>query len=97
MSDPISGIHSGLRTAVTSFTLPAAHQVTQHVPAKLGDTVTLSETAQVNQLNGLGESASLIAQSLGIPVTTVQGELGIVEAQSSSAPEITPTTPTRST
>jgi hypothetical protein len=41
-------------------------------------------------LSELGESASIIAQSLGIPVTTVDLDLGIVAAQTASSPTPVP-------
>jgi hypothetical protein len=90
MSDSISGIYSALPALSPSFALPPAHHVSQPVPESEGDTVTLSEAAQVSQLSGLGESASNIAQSLGIPVATVDLDLGIVATQTTSTPTQVP-------
>jgi hypothetical protein len=90
MSDSISGIYSALPAVATSFTLPPTYQVSQPAPESSGDTVTLSQSAQVSQLSELGESASIIAQSLGIPVTTVDLDLGIVAAQTASSPTPVP-------
>jgi hypothetical protein len=93
MSTPIDGISSVTPSATPSPELPAIHQTHhthQPVPAapphvnSPNDTVTLSQTAQVNQLNGLGESVSLIAQTLGVPVAVVDLDLGIVATQTAS-------------
>jgi len=68
--DPISAINS---------TLP--YLPTHHVPRPSDnpdDTVTLSPTAQVSQLNAMGDTPEIIAQSLGLPVTLVNLDLGIV-------------------
>ena len=67
--DPISAINS-------NPTIPLHH----HVPRPAddaNDTVTLSPTAQVSQLNAMGETPEIIAQSLGLPVATVNLDLGI--------------------
>jgi len=91
MSDSISGIYSALQAVAPSFTLPPTqHHAPQPAPESSGDTVTLSQAAQVSQLGGLGESASNIAQSLGIPVATVDLDLGIVAPQTASKPTPVP-------
>jgi len=85
MSDSISGIYSALPSVAPSYTLPPTHhQASQPSPESPGDTVTLSQAAQVSQMSGQGESASIIAQSLGIPVATVDLDLGIVATQTAS-------------
>jgi DNA-binding CsgD family transcriptional regulator len=52
-------------------------------PQSSGDTVTLTQSAQVSQLRAQGESASSIAQNLGVSVSVVNLDLGIV-AQAAS-------------
>jgi hypothetical protein len=90
MSESMSGIYSALPAVAPSFTLPPTHQAPQPAPASPGDSVTLSQAAQVSQMSGVGESASVIAQSLGIPVTMVDLDLGIVAAQTASKPAAVP-------
>jgi hypothetical protein len=50
------------------------------------DTVTLSQSAQVNQLKTQGLRPSQIADALEIPVATVNSDLGIVAAIVASQP-----------
>ena len=67
---------------------PAATQPAPQ-PQQSGDTVALSQSAQINQLNMLGQSATEIAEALGISISTVDSDLGIVTANvtsTSSAP-----------
>jgi hypothetical protein len=58
---------------------PAPPAVTQQAPKpQPSDTVTLSLSAQVSQLRIQGQGPSQIAEVLGIPVSTVNSDLGIV-------------------
>ncbi len=68
---------------------PAPVQVAPPAQQTVGDTVTLSQAAQVGQLSAQGQSASSIAQSLGLSVTMVNLDLGIV-AQVASIPLAAP-------
>ncbi len=47
------------------------------------DTVTLSQSAQVLQLNQQGQLPQQIASSLGIPLSTVDSDLGIASSTGS--------------
>jgi hypothetical protein len=74
--------------------IPApARAATKHAPQPQpsADTVTLSQSAQVSQLSAQGQSPSQIAQYLGIPVSTVDLDLGIVAANVASQPAAVPT------
>jgi hypothetical protein len=63
----------------------ATQQALQPQPSP--DTVTLSQSAQVSQLHQQGQSPLQIAENLGIPVSTVDSDLGIVAANAASKPE----------
>jgi hypothetical protein len=67
-------------SAQPAYTLsPAPPAVTQQAPKpQPSDTVTLSLSAQVSQLRIQGQGPSQIAEVLGIPVSTVNSDLGIV-------------------
>jgi DNA-binding NarL/FixJ family response regulator len=78
MTFSISGAVSG-QPANTYTPAPAATQQAPQ-PQPSGDTVALSQSAQINQLNLQGQSAKQIAEALGIPVSTVDSDLGIVAA-----------------
>jgi hypothetical protein len=71
---------------------PAPVATTQPAPQPQApsDTVTLSESAQVSQLSLQGQSPSLIAESLGLPVSTVDLDLGIVAPNLVSKPAAAP-------
>src|ERR1700691_1229459 len=49
-------------------------------PPSSADTVTLSLSAQVSKLRIKGQGPSQIAENLGIPISTVDSDLGIVAA-----------------
>jgi len=77
--------------ATTAGTAPVATgQIPQPQPPT--DTVTISLAAQVTQLKLLGQSSSEIADNLGIPVSMVDSDLGIVATTITSAPAAAPTT-----
>lgn len=59
----------------------APAQKTQQPLNDSGDTVKLSESQQVVQLYQQGQQVSQIASNLSLPVTTVNGYLGIANAQ----------------
>jgi hypothetical protein len=82
MASSISGF------AAAQLASPYAAPTTAIVnpPQQPQDSVTLSESAQVSQLSTQGQSATEISQNLGIPVATVDSDLGIVVA--SVAPTI---------
>jgi len=88
MSFPISSAVSS-QPANTYASAPAA---TQQAPPSQppGDTVALSESAQINQLNGQGQSAIQIAEALGVPLSTVDSDLGIVAATVASTAAAAP-------
>lgn len=84
MTPSISGIVSA-QLADTSARAPgAAKQTPQPQPSV--DTVTLSESTQVIQLNQQGQSPSEIAEYLGISVSTVDSDLGIAAANVTANP-----------
>ena len=62
----------------------AAQQAPQ--PQSSADSVTLSLSAQVSQLRIQGQGPSQIAEVLGIPISTVDSDLGIVAATVASQP-----------
>ena len=78
MSTPVSGVTSDQPVNIYDPTQAATKQATP--PEPTGDTVALSESAQVNQLNEQGQSAKEISQALGIPISTVNSDLGIIAA-----------------
>jgi DNA-binding CsgD family transcriptional regulator len=88
----IAGALSG-QPANTYTSVPtASQQAPQPPPQPSGDTVTLSESAQVSQLNMQGQSSTEIAEALGISVSIVDSDLGIVAANVTSSPAPAATT-----
>ena len=83
MSSPISGIASA-QLADTPARAPVVTKQTPQ-PDPSVDTVALSQSIQVIQLNQQGQSPSQIAEDLGIPVSTVNSDLGIVAATVTSS------------
>jgi len=101
MSTSISAVYSVPSAFVRSPILAATPATTPGTPAVQipeEDTVTLSTSAQVDQLDQQGASPDQIAQSLGLSVDLVDLDLGIVSAtpsvsSSSAQPaEVTPAT-----
>ena len=66
---------------------PAPQPPQPQVPA---DTVSLSQFAQVSQMNEEGETPSEIADALGIAVSTVDTDLGIPAATVAATPTAAP-------
>ena len=69
-------------TKPTSSTTSSSHAV---VPPKQVDTVTLSASAQANQLYLQGDSIAQIAALLGLPTASVDKDLNISQTDSSTA------------
>jgi hypothetical protein len=88
MTLSISGIVSG-EPADTPARAPVATKQTPQ-PQPSVDTVTLSQSTQVVQLNQQGQSPSQICEDLGIPVSTVNSDLGIVATTVASNPANAP-------
>jgi hypothetical protein len=84
MTPSISDTISAQSADTTAPAQPATQQAQQPQPPP--DTVTLSQSAQVNQMHEQGQSALQIAENLGIPVSTVNSDLGIVGTNASSQP-----------
>jgi hypothetical protein len=97
MSISISGAYSDPSTLVdpvVQATTPAA--TTPVIPASDTldeDTVTLSQSAQVDQLNLQGASPTQIAEKLGISLANVDLDLGIVTAAESVPTTAAPAAP----
>jgi hypothetical protein len=71
-------------TQPASTPAPAPAPTTQPVqPQITTDTVTLSQSAQVIQLNQQGQLPQEIASSLGISLSTVDSDLGIAASTTS--------------
>jgi hypothetical protein len=83
MALSISGTVSS-QPAYTPSPAPAATQ--QATKPQPSDTVILSLSAQVSQLRIQGQGPSQIAEVLGIPISTVNSDLGIVATNVASQP-----------
>jgi DNA-directed RNA polymerase specialized sigma24 family protein len=78
---------SGTVSAQPAYAPSPAPAATQQAPKpQASDTVTLSLSAQVSQLRIQGQGPSQIAEALGIPVSTVNSDLGIVATNVASQP-----------
>jgi hypothetical protein len=74
-------------SAQPAYTHSPAPAATQQAPKpQPSDTVTISLSAQVSQLRIQGQGPSQIAEVLGIPVSTVNSDLGIVATNVASQP-----------
>jgi DNA-directed RNA polymerase specialized sigma24 family protein len=81
----------GTLPAQPADTTAPAPAVKQQAPqTQPSDTVTLSQSAQVSQLHEQGQNPSEIAENLGIPVSTVDSDLGIVAATVAAKPTAAP-------
>ncbi|WP_433964794.1 hypothetical protein [Tunturiibacter gelidiferens] len=65
-------------------------EVVQKPVAAIGDTVKLSQAAQVHQLKQQGQALSQIASNLGISVATVDGYLGVTVPKAASVATAAP-------
>jgi hypothetical protein len=65
----------------------------QHPAQATGDSVKLSQAAQVHLFKQQGQTLSQIAANLGISAETVDGYLGIAVPTAPAAPAATPTAP----
>jgi hypothetical protein len=90
MSIPISGNYSVQPAYEPSIAQALGQQTAQPEPQTATDTVTLSQAAQVSQLSVQGDSASQISQNLGIAVSTVDLDLGVVATQVAATPSTPP-------
>jgi len=82
--------------AAPTGSLPDAQpsQPAQHPAPAPGDTVKLSQAAQVHLFKQQGQSPSQIAANLGISAATVDGYLGIAVPKAPAAPAAaTPSAP----
>jgi hypothetical protein len=89
MTLSVSGIVPAQSAETPAPARAAIKQAPQPQPSE--DTVEISESAQVSQLITQGLSASEIADALGIPVSNVDSDLGIVAADVTSIPTAPPT------
>jgi DNA-binding NarL/FixJ family response regulator len=85
MTLSISGTLSAQSTDTPAPAQAATPQAPQPQPSS--DTVTLSQSAQVSQLHDQGQSPLQIAENLGITVSTVDSDLGIVATNTGAQPE----------
>jgi DNA-binding CsgD family transcriptional regulator len=86
MTFSISGVLSGQPASTYTPEPTTSQQAPQPPPQPSGDSVTLSQSAQVSQLNMQGQSSTEIAEALGISVSVVDSDLGIVAANFTSSP-----------
>jgi hypothetical protein len=61
-----------------------ASAVSDRPPSATNDTVTLSQTAQINNLYGQGHSPSQIAQYLGLSLAVINLDLGVAGSVTST-------------
>jgi hypothetical protein len=83
-TDPISAITSTPLSVSPSVAPPPTHPIPPPPPPPPPDTVTLSQTAVVNQMSSVGDSAEIIALSLGMSLAAVNQDLGILATQSTA-------------
>ena len=75
---PVSGVTSDQPVNIYEPAQTATKQATP--PEPTGDTIQLSQSAQITLLNQQGQSAKEIALTLGITLSTVNSALGIIAA-----------------
>jgi hypothetical protein len=83
----ISGAVPPQLAGAPALTPPA----TQPQPQPAADTVVLSQSAQVSQLYLQGQSTAQIAETLGMPLSDVDSDLGIIIAPAAPTPAAAPT------
>ena len=88
MTLSVSGIVPAQPAETPTPARSAVKQAPQPQPSE--DTVAISESAQVSQLITQGLSPAEIADTLGIPVSNVDSDLGIVAANVTSNPTAPP-------
>ena len=95
MNVSISNYGSTQAAALTqSPTNAQTSEASQHPGQAPGDSVKLSQAAQVHLFKQQGQSPSQIAANLGISAATVDGYLGIAVPKAPAAPSAeTPTAP----
>jgi DNA-binding CsgD family transcriptional regulator len=87
MSVSISNSHLTQAAAPTQSPANAQPSEASHHPAQAqGDSVKLSQAAQVHLFKQQGQSLSQIAANLGISAATVDGYLGIAVPKAPAAP-----------
>jgi DNA-binding CsgD family transcriptional regulator len=69
---------NAVESVANASSTPRGPAATQRSAQFSTDTVTLSQAAQVHQLNVQGQSPSQIAANLGISVANVDADLGVV-------------------
>ena len=93
----VSISNSSLTQAAAPTNPPAQAQPSeapQHHAKAPGDSVKLSQAAQVHMFKQQGQSPSQIAANLGISAATVDGYLGIAVPKAPAAPAVaTPSAP----
>ncbi len=80
---PVTSIGSTAQNSSTPYAVPVHATAKAAAAAPEQDTedpVTLSETAQASALFEIGRSPTEISQALGIPISTVEDDLGIAAA-----------------
>jgi DNA-binding CsgD family transcriptional regulator len=88
MTLSVSGVIPAQSAETPAPARSAIEQAPQPQPSE--DTVAISESAQVSQLTTQGLSPSEIADTLGISVSNVDTDLGIIAASVTSNPTAPP-------
>jgi DNA-binding CsgD family transcriptional regulator len=89
-----SGSTQGAAPAESPTNAQPSQPLQQHPAPAPGDTVKLSQAAQVHLFKQQGQSPSQIAANLGISAATVDGYLGIAVPKATAAPAAaTPSAP----
>ncbi|MBB5338465.1 helix-turn-helix transcriptional regulator [Tunturiibacter gelidoferens] len=91
MAVSISGSLSSQSTVAPPSPAESTPTEVVHKPVSAtGDTVKLSQAAQVHQLKQQGQALSQIASNLGISVATVDGYLGVTVPKAASVATAAP-------
>ena len=91
MAVSISGsLSSQSAVAPPSPAESTATEVVSKPVSAIGDTVKLSQAAQVHQLKQQGQALSQIAENLGISVASVDGYLGVTVPKATSVAPAAP-------
>jgi|GEM_PF-3962814 len=72
-----------------AFSASIAAEPVQKAAQPTGDTIKLSQAAQIHQLKQQGQGPSQIASSLGVTVAVVDGYLGVAVPAVSSTASVT--------